>query len=197
MPRRRSNIGCSTYFTEDRHTNTHTETKSKYFYGHGRPFQSEENKCIWAHDKDGVTRVFERCHHGVARGMDGGKFKRRLSEVNARAVSRGQNELVCKFTMAAGDLVSIRGQVMEYTYIPIGIKRELVWTATGRGKSSGLLEEDRWPFILVGRLSSLSIGNHRPYFYTYFPHNNLLLHHITLKQRIVTNILVKIFNKHR
>jgi hypothetical protein len=57
--------------------------------------------------------------------MDGGKFKRRLSEVNARAVSRGQNELVCKFKMAAGDMVSIRGQVMEYTSIPTGIKREL------------------------------------------------------------------------
>ena len=47
-----------------------------------------------------------------------GKFKRRLSEVNARAVSRGQNELVCKFKMVAGDMVNIRGQVMEYTYIP-------------------------------------------------------------------------------
>jgi hypothetical protein len=69
------------------------------------------------HNKDGVTRVFERCHQGVARGMDGGNFKRRLSEVNARAVSRGQNELVCKIKMVAGDMVSIRGQVMEYTYI--------------------------------------------------------------------------------
>jgi hypothetical protein len=26
----------------------------------------------------------------------------------------------------AGDMVSIMGQVMEYTYIPTGIKRELV-----------------------------------------------------------------------
>ena len=50
--------------------------------------------------------------------MDGGK----LSEV----VSRKQNELVGKFKMAAGDLVSIRGQVMEYTYIPTGIKREII-----------------------------------------------------------------------
>ena len=41
--------------------------------------------------------------------MDGGKLKRKLSEVNTRAVSRGQNELVCKFKMAAGDRVSIRG----------------------------------------------------------------------------------------
>ena len=54
------------------------------------------------------------------------RFKRRLSEVNARAVSRGQNELVCKFKMAAGDMVSIRRQVMEYMYIPTGFKRELV-----------------------------------------------------------------------
>ena len=41
--------------------------------------------------------------------MDGGKFKRKLSEFNTRAVSRGQNELVGKFKMAAGDMVSIRG----------------------------------------------------------------------------------------
>ena len=37
---------------------------------------------------------------------------RKLSEVNARAVSRRQNELEGKFKMAAGDMVSIRGQVM-------------------------------------------------------------------------------------
>ena len=61
-------------------TRTHTETKSKYF--DGRPSQSEEIKCMWAHDKDGVTRVFERCHQGVAIGRDGGKFKRRLSMIH-------------------------------------------------------------------------------------------------------------------
>ena len=68
-------------------------------------------------------RIFERCHQGVARGMDargmdGGRFKRKLSEINTRAVSGGQNELVGKFKMVAGDMVSIRRQVMEYTYIP-------------------------------------------------------------------------------
>jgi hypothetical protein len=84
--------------------------------------------------------------------MDGGKF----SEVNARVESRRQNELVGKFKLAASDLVSVRGQVMEYTYIPTGIKGEMVWIATGRGKSSGLLEEDRWPFILVDRLFLVS-----------------------------------------
>ena len=41
-------------------------------------------------------------------------------------MSRGQNELVGKFMMAADDMISIRGQIMEYTYIPTGIKRELV-----------------------------------------------------------------------
>ena len=47
----------------------------------------------------------------------------KLSEVNIRAVSRGQYELIGKFKIAAGDMVR---QVMEYTYIPTGIKREMV-----------------------------------------------------------------------
>ena len=54
--------------------------------------------------------------------MEGGK----LSEINARTESRRQNELVGKFKMAASDLVSVRRQVMEYMYIPTGIKRKLV-----------------------------------------------------------------------
>ena len=58
--------------------------------------------------------------------MDGGKFKRKLYEVNTRAVSRRHNELVGKFKMAVGDMVSIRGQIGEYMYIPTGIKRDLV-----------------------------------------------------------------------
>ena len=44
--------------------------------------------------------------------MDGGKLKGNY----LRAVSRRQNELVGKFKMAAGDKVSIRGQVMKYMY---------------------------------------------------------------------------------
>ena len=39
---------------------------------------------------------------------------------------RGQNELIGAFRMAASDVISIRGQVMEYMYIPTGIKRELL-----------------------------------------------------------------------
>ena len=50
--------------------------------------------------------------------MDGGK----LSDINARTESRRKTELVSKFKMAASDLVSVRGQVMEYPYIPTGIK---------------------------------------------------------------------------
>ena len=61
----------------------------------------------WCH-----YRVFERCHQGIARGMDGGKFKRKLSEVITSTMSRGQNELVGKFKMVAGDVISIKGQVM-------------------------------------------------------------------------------------
>ena len=55
-----------------------------------------------------------------------GKIKWKLSEVNTRALSRGQNELIGKLKLAAGDVISIRGQVMEYTYISTGIKREFV-----------------------------------------------------------------------
>ena len=46
---------------------------------------------------------------GCKRGMDGGKFKRKLFEVNTRAVSKGQNKLIGEFNMAAGDVISIRG----------------------------------------------------------------------------------------
>ena len=47
----------------DRHTNTHTETKSKYFDGHGRLSQSEESECtdiLKAKNYIGLTnRCFE------------------------------------------------------------------------------------------------------------------------------------------
>ena len=46
-------------------------------------------------------------------------------------MSRRQNKLVNKFKMAAGDMDSIRGQVMEYAYIPTGIKRELARSDVG------------------------------------------------------------------
>ena len=45
----------------------------------------------------------------VARGMGGGKFKRILSEVNSRALSRGQNKLIGEFKLVGSDVISIRG----------------------------------------------------------------------------------------
>ena len=56
------------------------------------------------------------------------------------------------FKMAAGDVSSIRGQVMEYTYIPMGIKRDLVRIGVDCYQKGKLLEEDWWPFILVDKL---------------------------------------------
>ena len=85
----------------DRHTNTHTEKKSKYFNGHSRPSQSGENECMWAHDKDGITRVFERCHQGVARG-DGGKFERRLITINQL------QDYLCNYELLSDPLHSFR-----------------------------------------------------------------------------------------
>ena len=72
-----------------------------------------------------ATRMSARQEDGGS-GGDGGKSEWKLSEVNTKDVSRGQDELIGKFKMADCDVISIRGQVMEYTYIPTGIKRELV-----------------------------------------------------------------------
>ena len=56
-------------------------------------------------------------------GGNRGKIEWKLSEVNTGAVSRDKNELVGKFKMPMGDVIS---KVMKYTHIPTGIKRELV-----------------------------------------------------------------------
>ena len=74
-------------------------------------------------------------------------------------MSRGQNELVGKFKMGAGDMVSIGGRLWSthtFQQESKGSLRDLVWIATGGGKSSGLLEEGWWPFILVDRLFLIS-----------------------------------------
>ena len=74
--------------------------------------------------------------------MDGGKFKRRLSEVNVRAVARGQDELVGKFKMAIGDVNSIGGRFWSTFQKELkGSWSDLVWTVTGMAKLMGLLEE--------------------------------------------------------
>ena len=58
----------------------------------------------------GATRGLQEKKRG--RVGVGGKIKWRFSGVNVRAVSRGQDKLVGKFKMAAGDMMSIRGQVL-------------------------------------------------------------------------------------
>ena len=55
-----------------------------------------------------------------------GKKKCKLSDVNIKAMFRGQNELIVESSKAADDVISSRGQVMEYMYIPTGIKKLLV-----------------------------------------------------------------------
>ena len=40
-------------------------------------------------------------------GEDGEKIEWKLSEVNTRDMSRGQNELVDEFKMAVGDVMSV------------------------------------------------------------------------------------------
>ena len=42
-------------------------------------------------------------------GGDGGKIEWKLSEINIRAVSRGQNKLIWELKMATGNVTSIRG----------------------------------------------------------------------------------------
>ena len=41
-------------------------------------------------------------------------------------MSREQNELIGKFKMARDEVINIRGQVVDHTYITTGIERELV-----------------------------------------------------------------------
>jgi hypothetical protein len=75
--------------------------------------------------------VFERFHQGVARqeAGKGGGLERKLNGDYFRLISgmsRGQDKLMGKFKMAAGDVVNIRGQVLECMHIPTEIERELV-----------------------------------------------------------------------
>ena len=42
-------------------------------------------------------------------GEDGRKIEWKSFEVNIMTVSRGQNELISEFKMAAGDVINIRG----------------------------------------------------------------------------------------
>ena len=44
----------------------------------------------------------------MGKRQEGGKIEWKSSEVNTRAVSRGQNELIGKFKMAEDGVISIR-----------------------------------------------------------------------------------------
>ena len=44
-------------------------------------------------------------------GGDGGKIELKSAEVNPRAVSRGQNELIGEFKIVVGDVISIRDRL--------------------------------------------------------------------------------------
>ena len=39
-------------------TREHMETVSRHFDRHSRLYQSEESKCFWTHDKDGITSIY-------------------------------------------------------------------------------------------------------------------------------------------
>ena len=78
-------------------TNTHTETKSKYFDGHCRLSQSEESECMWAHDKYGVTRLSERCHQGLREEWMEGNLKRDYLRLMSGLCLEDRIQLVCKF----------------------------------------------------------------------------------------------------
>ena len=43
----------------------HTQTVLRYFDWHGRLSQSDESKCLWIHDQDGIVREFTK---GATRG---------------------------------------------------------------------------------------------------------------------------------
>jgi hypothetical protein len=54
--------------------------------------------------------VSSKCHQGRNKKNGiGGKIEQKLSEVNTRAVYRGQNELIGKFKISAGEVINVRG----------------------------------------------------------------------------------------
>ena len=63
---------------------------------------------------------FEKCHQGVAKQEGEGRsdmiIKWKLSEVNTRAVSRGQNELIGKFKIEK-DLNECRNLSVNLQYV--------------------------------------------------------------------------------
>ena len=64
-------------------------------------------------------------------------------------MSRGQNELIGEFKMAAGDMIIIWGRLSSVRYISTGIRRELVW-----------IDGDNWRALVNAALNS---GFHKPW----------------------------------
>jgi hypothetical protein len=103
--------------TVDRHTNTHTETKSKYFDGHGSLSQSERANVCEHTTRMASLEFLKSATRGLREEwMEGnlkGDYLKLMSglcledKMNWYGSSRWQRVI----------LVSIRGQVMEYTYI--------------------------------------------------------------------------------
>ena len=93
-------------------THKHTETYLKYFYDHRCLDQKRINICehmVKMASREKFWKVPPGgCEAGRGgRGGDGGKIKWKLSEVNTRAVLRGENEVI-GFKILA-DVISIRG----------------------------------------------------------------------------------------
>jgi len=63
---------------------------------------------------------------GATRGLREGWMKENYLRLMPGLSVEDRTNWYDKFKMVASDLVSVRGQVMEYPYIPTGIKGEMV-----------------------------------------------------------------------
>ena len=70
----------------------HTETYSKYFSHRHLSNEKSVNVCEHTTKMASLESFLNVPPGGCERGRDGGKFKRKLSDVNTRAVPRGQNK---------------------------------------------------------------------------------------------------------
>ena len=77
-------------------------------------FVSQKTTKVWVHTVKMVPQEsFGEEPPGKGKGRsggDGGKIERKLSEVNTRPMSRGQNELKSTFKVTVGDVISIGGR---------------------------------------------------------------------------------------
>ena len=71
-------------------TRKHTETVSSYFDRHSRLYQSKESKCLWTHDKDGITREFMK---DATRGLREGWMERNYLRLNSTKFTQIQEAI--------------------------------------------------------------------------------------------------------